>query len=574
MPVEDAMQRKTDNAKSDSAETTEVSTPADGAINCETGNSSRNTDRTGATVSAPAADVETPETDISSTNPNRTSMVSASSEAEAEFAAWMARYKPVEREIIEAHERRIENRVQRAVARRSAAARAFGDLCEATEGFAVVWRREGWSVPDMVRWADGDVFTLMTLAKWLRKDATRFIDRVQSRLRRPLYYAREKARREALAAERRRIGGRRTSNPCPTREAILDAWIHRRESHETAVRFGSMIHDLECYVDNSLLRNSAGAITGRRGGVKEWLRENIPALHIRYTTVMRYKAMAKKLMQVTGLSDPIPAAAVLSEPAENKKIAGGCPEAECTENGSKAAGCARDKGETEEFIKDGNKSEMSAGDVCKKCGREENEGKTSQRNRFTECRYKDDEFKAVDESKAGECKGDEKRDYRAYEIAEKGGAKIGTKEIVTKSCIAKTEKNGSEAVLQTKDGFVTAPEEEKSVQERVALPAKDIIQRHMAPQAGKPAQEHTMKRPEETVPDLAVVRAKAVWMEVIDGVRGSATALMERLDALTDPGRVEDAAMLAEWKAKYDNEITERMKSKWWKRLSTKRSVG
>ena len=137
-----------------------------------------------------------------------------------------------------------------------------------------MWRREGWSVRDMVRWADGDVLTLLTLAKWLRRDATRYIDRAQSRLRRPLYYAREKARREALAAERRRVGGRRTTSPCPTREAVLDAWIHRRESHGAAVRFGSMIHDLECYVDNSLLRDESGAIVGRRGGVKAWLQEN------------------------------------------------------------------------------------------------------------------------------------------------------------------------------------------------------------------------------------------------------------------------------------------------------------
>ena len=76
------------------------------------------------------------------------------------------------------------------------------------------------------------------------------------------------------------------------------------------------------------------------------------------------------------------------------------------------------------------------------------------------------------------------------------------------------------------------------------------------------------------VPELAVVRARAVWLEVVDGVRGSATALMERLDALTDPERVEDAAMLAGWRAKYENEITERMKLKWWRKLRWKKEVG
>ena len=48
------------------------------------------------------------------------------------LSAWLARYEPVEREVIEAHERRIANRERRAAER----ARAFGGLCEATEGFA------------------------------------------------------------------------------------------------------------------------------------------------------------------------------------------------------------------------------------------------------------------------------------------------------------------------------------------------------------------------------------------------------------------------------------------------------
>ena len=315
----------------------------------------------------------------------------AAKRAAAELAAWLAKYEPVERAIVEARERRLANRARR----RTAKARAFGNLCEATEGFAAVWRREGWSARDMVRWADGDVLTLLALARWLRGDATRRIDRARSLLRRPLHYARERVRRQALADERRRVGGRRTTSPCPTREEILEAWTRRQESHEAAVRFGSMVHDLECYVDNSLLRDGTGAIVGRRGGVKAWLQENIPALHLRYTTVMRYKAMAKKLRQVVGLADPVPAEAVL-------------------------------------------------------------------------------------------------------------------------------------------------PREEERTE----------------------------------TPDVAVVRARAVWLEVVKGVRGSPTALMERLDDLTDPERVEEANMLAGWKAKYENEITARMKSWWWRKMARKRDVG
>jgi hypothetical protein len=38
------------------------------------------------------------------------------------------------------------------------------------------------------------------------------------------------------------------------------------------------------------------------------------------------------------------------------------------------------------------------------------------------------------------------------------------------------------------------------------------------------------------------------------------------LDALVDPARVEDANMLAAWREKYANEITERTKKMWWLR--------
>ncbi len=363
-------------------------------------------------------------------------MAATSAAKDDGLAAWLARYEPVEREIIEAHERRLANRARR----RAEAARDFADLCEATEGLAVVWRREGWSLCEMVRWADGDVLTLLTLARWLRVGATRYIDRAQSRLRRPLYYARERARREALAEERRRVGGRRTTNPCPTREAMLDAWVHRRDSHAAAVHFGSLVHDLECYVDNTLLRDEAGAIIGRRGGVKAWLQVNIPALHVRYTTVMRYKAMAKKLRQVVGLADPVPAEAVLAEPP-------------------------RDEGKGE-------------------------------------------------------------RDYGTYEI------------------LKQEEEHPVDGLgrLDTLKGMHTE------------MPNRKVMRAE--------------------VPDLAVVRARAVWLEVVDGVRGSPTALMERLDALTDPERVEEANMLAGWRTKYENEITARMKSKWWRRMARKRDVG
>ena len=70
--------------------------------------------------------------------------------------------------------------------------------------------------------------------------------------------------------------------------------------------------------------------------------------------------------------------------------------------------------------------------------------------------------------------------------------------------------------------------------------------------------------------ELEALRARAVCAEVLAGIgegHGMTTALMRRLGELTDPERVEDANMLAAWWEKYANEITERTKKRWWRRL-------
>ena len=237
--------------------------------------------------------------------------------------------------------------------------------------------------------------------------------------RRPRYYEAENERRRALAAERRKIRARATTNACPTREALLDAWNHRRDSHEAAIRFGSMLEDLECYLDNSLRRNEDGVIIGRNPGIKGWLCDNLPEIYEKYTTAMRYKAVAKKLKQVADLADPTPADVVLPQ-----------------------AAAARE--------------------------------------------------------------GRERRDYGADEISKERG---------------------------------------------------DV---------GKPGGNVGSKM---AVPELSVVRARAIWLEVVDGIGPRATALMARLDALTDPERVEDANMLAGWRERYANEVTERTKKRWWRRM-------
>ena len=141
------------------------------------------------------------------------------------------------------------------------------------------------------------------------------------RLRRPTYYQAERERRLGLAAERRRIRRRTTVNPCPTPEMLRKAFAVALDSNENMIRFGSMLEDLECYVDNSLiLDRETMRIKGRRGGIRRYLEANVPELAARYKTVMRYKALAKRFRQAVGVGDPVPASALLGDGNSPKRI--------------------------------------------------------------------------------------------------------------------------------------------------------------------------------------------------------------------------------------------------------------
>ena len=67
-------------------------------------------------------------------------------------------------------------------------------------------------------------------------------------------------------------------------------------------------------MDNCLRFGPDGEILGRNGGVKAWLREHAPELFCRYKTLMRYKALARRLRQAAGIADPVPASAVFDGP--------------------------------------------------------------------------------------------------------------------------------------------------------------------------------------------------------------------------------------------------------------------
>ncbi len=188
---------------------------------------------------------------------------------------------------------------------------AFGDAIE---------RRVGRGSFDPMTFA---FYAALDLGVLMAREMKRLMDPVERqkrkeqiqtqlrRIQRPIYYAREKRRRQELAIERRKIRRRTTTAPMPTPADVRAAWEMRKESKERMILLGGMLHDLECYVDNRLHFDDAGNIVRRAGGIRGWLRENLPELAPHYKTLMRYKAMAVKLRQATGLHDPTPTSALL-----------------------------------------------------------------------------------------------------------------------------------------------------------------------------------------------------------------------------------------------------------------------
>ncbi len=119
----------------------------------------------------------------------------------------------------------------------------------------------------------------------------------------------EKKKEDRLAKERRKIRHRTTTAPMPTVAQIESAWDVRNDSYFTVVRLGSLLHDLECFVDNSLIFEGDGIggrgnICGRLRGIAGWIDENIPKLSRYYKSLMRYKSIVKKIRQICHIHDP------------------------------------------------------------------------------------------------------------------------------------------------------------------------------------------------------------------------------------------------------------------------------
>ncbi len=166
----------------------------------------------------------------------------------------------------------------------------------------------------------------MDLGVWMREGMRKISDPAEReklkgmihqnlrKVQRPLYYARERERRRELRQARRKVRRRSTTAPMPTPMDIRDAWSHRKASKANMIRLGGLLHDLECYVDNSLVFDGNGRIIRRRGGIRGWLNENLPELVPHYKALMSYKAMVVKLRQAAGTQDPRPTERLLEKP--------------------------------------------------------------------------------------------------------------------------------------------------------------------------------------------------------------------------------------------------------------------
>ena len=178
--------------------------------------------------------------------------------------------------------------------------------------FGAFFRRNARTLEEKVSFllAVATLFGVYTVATILYKRLSLLV----KRLRRPTYYERERERRQKLATARREVRKHHTLNPQPTFDAIRTALQSARNSPESALRLGSLLEDLECFVDNTLIHDAQGQIVGRRGGIKRLLQREAPDLFAKYSTIMRYKAMAKRFRQACGTGEPVPPAMLLPTP--------------------------------------------------------------------------------------------------------------------------------------------------------------------------------------------------------------------------------------------------------------------
>lgn len=242
---------------------------------------------------------------------------------ESEFEDWRNRYEAA----IAAYEEMAERRRERKLMRRAQAKRDRALLIEDEIdrryvethppydpiGAYIERRMAASKLAWMFLWlvvsTAGNAFLASSAVRVTRRFATESINHVEKLLWRTCKkMSAGSDLRDAAARERRKIRRRSTLSPEPLPDDIRKSWLVANESVGGILSFGAIIHDLECYVDNSLNFDEYGNIVGRAEGVLGWLREKVPELAVRYKTIMRYKSIAKRARQYLGLKDPQPLA--------------------------------------------------------------------------------------------------------------------------------------------------------------------------------------------------------------------------------------------------------------------------
>ncbi len=122
--------------------------------------------------------------------------------------------------------------------------------------------------------------------------------------RRAKYYSADNLRRQRLAKDRRRQGKRRTLSSAPTPEEVRQAWKYRKDSKEAMIHLGSIMLDLDCYVERGC-KWVDDKVVARDSGALGWIRCFVPELEEHYKSLMFYKSLAKKLRQATNLAESV-----------------------------------------------------------------------------------------------------------------------------------------------------------------------------------------------------------------------------------------------------------------------------
>lgn len=244
---------------------------------------------------------------------------------DADVAEWRARYDASIAAYERMAERRYERQMERRAKRREQAAcddwlRYEGELekehlehlppCDYISAYLHRRMAASFEFYHLMDWAlssAANTVFINPLARLLRMSMTATINGVEKRLYRLQNVpSRSSSSSSKAARERRKIHHRTTLSPEPTPDDFRKAWLGVKGSRRGIIAFGALVHDLECFVDNTLAIDDYGNIAGREPGILGWIREHVPELAARYKTIMRYKSIARRCRQYLNLKDPTP----------------------------------------------------------------------------------------------------------------------------------------------------------------------------------------------------------------------------------------------------------------------------